>query len=349
MNSVIRFLKVALGAVLFPLSGLILDSTAMAQSVSSDLAIQVSSLDPTIPAPGALVTFTVKVSNLASFGGTVRGHVVATLPPEYTEIYWSCAGAPIPTNATCPAGCHLPSCPVPNSGTGNLDTYVELAPGTSVIFTVKARVPENTPNPLVFTCSVTPTDPATDPNPGNNQDSVVLWKSTDVSLALQSSTPTSTGHEPVVITASVCNGGPWSSDAVNVLLTFVKGITFYNTSGDGWTCTVTEQQATCQRPTVARSSCSLIQTTVVPGLGMDQVSVQGVLSFPGRIQDISSMNNRAQVQFNVIDNKASLNGGGFCSLGNPGSSTGFVETLGLICGISMMTAVYRISRRRQTT
>lgn len=345
MNRMIRILPSSMIALMISaLSWSQVDAGVQPQT--TDLAIQVSSSEPTIPAPGSLITFTVKVGNLGPEGSFLPSHAMVTLPSEYTDISWSC----VPSPPTPPSQISLSSCPNPSTGIGNLDLDVGLSANTSVTFTFKVKVPENASSILIFAASVAPPGWVTDSNPTNNKGGVGLLKGADVGISLRTAPNPSKGQDPVTVLATVCNGGPYPAENVNAKVTSSQEVTVSNAvSGEGWQCSVINQQALCQRPTLPVGHCSTIQMVVVPSSGLELVQVQGSVSTAGKTKDPNPENDTVKHQFGVgKGDQVSLVGGGWsCALQNANQSTGFLETLGMFSCFSLLAAAYRISRRRQ--
>src|SRR6185369_17337223 len=104
--------------------------------------------------PGALLTYTITVSN----GGpsdVTGAQVVDTLPAALAGFGWTCT-------ATAPATCGTPS------GSGNINTLVNLPAGSHVTFSVTGVVPAGTTGTLLNSVTVNAPAGITDPVPGNN-------------------------------------------------------------------------------------------------------------------------------------------------------------------------------------
>ena len=103
---------------------------------------------------GAAVSYTIVVSNAgpaAVTGATVQD----TVPAALTGVTWNCA-------ATAGSAC------VATSGSGNINTTVNLQNGGSATFTLNATVAANATGTLANTATVTAPSSAIDPNPANN-------------------------------------------------------------------------------------------------------------------------------------------------------------------------------------
>ena len=109
--------------------------------------------------PGGALNYTVTVTNNSAFnltGVTVTDNMPALIDP--TTWTWTCGPNPPPPGATCAAP----------SGTGNINTTVNLPAGTSVIYTINATVRANAAGTLDNTATVSPPTGFTDAVPGNN-------------------------------------------------------------------------------------------------------------------------------------------------------------------------------------
>ncbi len=288
-------------------------------SQTADLAIQVTSLQQTMPKPGEFVDFVVKVSNQGPEGTFLSSRVEAHLPPEYTEITWNCTvNPPLSVGAPCSA------CPAPHYGTGNINEDVGLTTGTSLIFNVHARVPKDASNPLIYSASVTAPSWVVDPNAANNQDSVSLMKGSDLSISLQATPNPGTGHQPVSVIGNICNSGPYAAEGVSFQFSLPQGGTIQSAEGKGFNCNGVGAQLLCERvPLVEKDGCIQIQFTVIPPPALELIPVQASVS-SSKTQELSPANNTAKLQFGVVNpDKLALTGGGLsCSTLEPSQPLG---------------------------
>ena len=150
--------------------------TVDAVATTADLSmVKTSSL--TLGASG-LIQYTLQVANAGPLG--VTGAVVLdNFAASLSNVAWTCA--PTGAGAACPA-----------SGSGNINTQVDMANGTGVVFAITAQLPTTPPASIVNTATVTAPVATTDPNAANNSSTV-----TDV-LALFAN-----GFEPLAPTANV--------------------------------------------------------------------------------------------------------------------------------------------------
>ncbi len=101
--------------------------------------------------PGGILNYTVTVTNNSAI--PLNGvSVTDNLPALVSSSTWTCAGA---------------SCPTP-SGTGNINSTLNLPAGAVVTFSISATVHANAAGPLVNVASVSPPAGFVDTAPGNN-------------------------------------------------------------------------------------------------------------------------------------------------------------------------------------
>ena len=124
-------------------------------TVTSQADLQISKTDGVSSVlPGTVVTYTIVVTNAGP--SAVTGATVAdTFPAAITSASWSCVAT---GGSSCSAA----------SGTGNLNTTVNLAVNGTATFKVVANVASTAVGTLVNTATVTPPVGTTDPVPGNN-------------------------------------------------------------------------------------------------------------------------------------------------------------------------------------
>src|SRR5262249_36578289 len=120
----------------------------------ADLTIsKVGSPSPYVP--GALLTYTIVVSNAGPADGTdPQGH--DALPAPLAGFGWTCTATG--SGAECGTA----------TGSGSIDALVTLPVGTDATFTVSGTVPAGTTGALVNTVTVTPPQGVSDPLSDNN-------------------------------------------------------------------------------------------------------------------------------------------------------------------------------------
>jgi uncharacterized repeat protein (TIGR01451 family) len=121
----------------------------------ADLGIEKIDLQDPIP-QGGTVEYRLRVYNLGPTDAS-PATVVDDFPDYLYDITWNCQPGP---GAFCTSG-----------GSGDLlDAQVSLPVGGEVIYTIRARVRNEAPDPFPNTAQVIPPPAVSDPNPGNNTD-----------------------------------------------------------------------------------------------------------------------------------------------------------------------------------
>ena len=125
--------------------------------IAGDLYITKTDGDTTV-VPGETIIYTIVVGNNgpdAQFGA----HVTDDLPLLFSSDSWTCV-------ASSPSFCYV------SSGTGDIDTFVELFPGGTATFTLTAILDAAaTPGITLQNTATIEAVSAFDPNPNNNIDS----------------------------------------------------------------------------------------------------------------------------------------------------------------------------------
>ena len=142
-------LSAAYDATLAPASRSVTDVNAVERLAD----VRVTKTDGLTSAiPGQAITYTVMVSNDGP-GNVREAHVTDFLPAGLEGATWVCNGS----GAACTG-----------SGTGNIDDFITLAPGTQVTYLVSATIAASFSGALSNTASVSFAGPVTDPDPSNN-------------------------------------------------------------------------------------------------------------------------------------------------------------------------------------
>jgi uncharacterized repeat protein (TIGR01451 family) len=159
---------------------------------------------PTEIVPGLPVTYTITVSNEGP-SSVPATHVVDPLPAALTNASWTCT-------AESGALCQTPS------GTGSIDTHVDLAPHTTATFLlvaeVKADAISSLSNSIVATLPADVTDPTPDTTPGADIGSTTATDTTPLKphaalSVLKSHAPTALiPGQTTTYTIVVKNAGP---------------------------------------------------------------------------------------------------------------------------------------------
>ena len=171
--------------------------------------------------PGATSSYTIGVTN--SGPSAVPGVLIDDpLPAGVTTVSWTCSAA---------AGSSCAS----SSGTGAINTTVDLAVDGTVTFTVSLQAG---PSAGSLTNIVTATVPpgTTDPDPSNNvaSDTDTLVFTADIAVTKTASAATVPAGQSFGYTVVAANNGPDPAMGVSVLDAMPAGLT--NTS---WTCAAT--------------------------------------------------------------------------------------------------------------
>ena len=124
----------------------------------------------TAVAPLDGVTYTIVVSN-AGDSSVADAPVGDTLPPELTGATWTCTNG---VGGNCDD----------DSGSGDIATTVDLAPGGSVTFEVDATVMGSAVGTISNTVSVAPPTGVTDPDPSDDEatDTTSVTPTADLSI-----------------------------------------------------------------------------------------------------------------------------------------------------------------------
>jgi uncharacterized repeat protein (TIGR01451 family) len=168
--------------------------------------------------PGDSVTYTITASNAGPSDAT--GATVTDTFPASLTCTWTCVGA---GGGTCPA-----------SGSGNINSTVNLPAGGSTIHTASCTISSAATGTLSNTATVTVPAGITDPTPGNNSatDTDTLSPSADLSITKTDGVTSAVPGGSVTYTITASNAGP--SDATGALLSdaFPSACTSAT-----WTCT----------------------------------------------------------------------------------------------------------------
>ncbi len=230
---------------------------AMPMCMTADLAIAVTDGQPT-DVPGTTVTYTITVTNTNDDPVPVFGAQVAdTFPAALTGVSWTCA-------ATAGSACGAAS------GSGNLATTADLAPGGTVTYTVTATIAASATGTLSNTATVTAPSGVTDTALANNTatDTTQLTPQADLSIALTDAPDPVAEDAALTYTIGVASGGPSNASTLTVTHTLPAGVTFGSATGTGWSCSHAAGVVTCTRATLAPGAAPSITVSVTaPGAG----------------------------------------------------------------------------------
>ncbi len=173
----------------------------------ADLAITKSD-GVTSQVPGTAVQYTVVVSNTSASTNAIDNAIVAdTLPSILSGATWTCVAS---TGSNCDAA----------SGSGSIDTTVDLAVNGTATFTLKANVAANASGSLTNKATVTAPAGVTDADPSNNAatDTDTLTPQGDLSVTKTDGATMSTAvpGSSVTYTVVASNSGPSTAIGVAV-------------------------------------------------------------------------------------------------------------------------------------
>jgi uncharacterized repeat protein (TIGR01451 family) len=191
---------------------------------SSDIQLYLNPITAVIP--GEAVEFVLEVSNLGP-SDVEQAQVQVTLPSVMSGISWTC-------QATGDASCTA-------SGSNSLNTLVDLASQSQVVFTINGTIASNATGNITFAASVTEPAGVTDPQPSNNtiNNSYTLAPQADLSVQFLSPITQATPGEIVEYELEVSNNGPSDVLQAQLQATFPS-----QQSNLHWTCQATGN-ATC--------------------------------------------------------------------------------------------------------
>jgi len=196
---------------------------------SADLAITKTNGANTVTA-GKQTTYTITVRNNGP--SSVTGATVTdAIPAKLSNATWTCT-------ASAGSGCAVPS------GTGDINTTVNLAANGTATFSVTATVRADATGSLINTASVAPPAGVTDPTGGNNTDTDTdtIASSADLSIVKTNSATLITPGTQTTYTIAVSNAGPSVVTGATVIDTLPNTL-----SNATWTCTASAGSA-CGSP-----------------------------------------------------------------------------------------------------
>ena len=168
--------------------------------------------------PGTTVTYTITAANAAG-ASTVSGATVTdTFPQGLSNCSFTCSGA---NGGTCPA-----------SGTGNINSSVNLPGGASATFTATCTLSPSATGSLINTATITAPAGTNDSNLDNNHatDTDTLVPSADLAITNNDAVGGATPGNTITYTIRASNAGPSGVSGVLVSDDFPSTLTC------NWTC-----------------------------------------------------------------------------------------------------------------
>jgi uncharacterized repeat protein (TIGR01451 family)/fimbrial isopeptide formation D2 family protein len=246
----------------------------------SDLSIAKTD-NASVSVPGTGVRYTITIANAGPSNATGVG-VLDTLPNTLSNATWKCLAT---AGSSCPA-----------SGSGNINQNVDLAAGSSVVFTLNANLSSAASGNLVNTASlVVPTD-VTDPDLNNNTatDTDLLTPNADLTIVKRHLGTFTVGLNGQYV-LNVRNLGP-SSTAGTIAVTdnLPAGLGFIAASGTDWTCSATANLVTCTSTTTLAPNSSLPEITLTVSVGAAAMpSVTNTANVGSATPDLNPSNDSA--------------------------------------------------------
>ena len=187
---------------------------------TSDLSISKTDNVTSVNA-GTIIRYTIVVGNSGPNTATLAS-VVDTFPSALLTVTWTCTGT---VNAVCGAA----------SGSGNINTTVNVPAAGAVTFVATATVAINAVGNVANTATVSPAAGAVDPNLANNSatDTDTVVPAADVSITKTDGLTTVAVNGQVRYTIRVSNSGPAIATSANVVDNFPAALT----GPINWTCT----------------------------------------------------------------------------------------------------------------
>jgi uncharacterized repeat protein (TIGR01451 family) len=255
--------------------------------VIADLSITKTDGQTLAPA-GGTIRYTITISN-GGPNNVALASVTDNVPAVLTGVTWTCS-VPASPGYACGAA----------SGSGSINTTVNLPAGGSATFTLNASIPANATGTLANAASVAVPAGTTDPAPGNNSatDTDTIARLADLSITKTDGVTSVTIGASVNYTIVISNAGPLAVTSAPVTDTFPAALTV-NT----WTC-ATSSGSSC---TVAGSgnnrtgtvsllnggSATFTATTTLNGANTGSLANTATVNIPAGLTDPNTANNTA--------------------------------------------------------
>jgi uncharacterized repeat protein (TIGR01451 family) len=245
---------------------------------------------------GDAISYTITVGNAGPSAATGAA-VVDALPAGLTGASWTCsAGA----GSSCGAA----------SGTGGINSTVNLPIGGSATFTLNATV-GGIARSLVNTATITPPEGVTDRRPANNSASdtdVVTIRSADLSISKTHNKDVVVAGTAIQYTIVVSN--PATSNSAATGATVTDGLPAALTAAS-WTCSATAGSSCAASGSgnisaspvnlaIGGSATYTLNATVAAGTASGTLSNTASLAAPGNVTDPNLANNTATDTVTVV-------------------------------------------------
>jgi uncharacterized repeat protein (TIGR01451 family)/CSLREA domain-containing protein len=235
--------------------------------------------------PGSQVTYTITVSN-AGPSGVTGATVNDNFPASLTNVSWTCTAS---AGSSCGAA----------SGSGNINTTVNLLDQGSATFTATGTLSRSATGTLDNTATVTPPAGVTDPNTANNSatDSDTITATSDLSITKTGSPNPVTVGGTLTYTITVNNGGPSTATNVTLADTLPASVTFGSATPSQGSCTQSGGTVTCNLGSIADGGSATVTITVTPNAAG---TISNTATVSANESDPNSANNTATATTTVI-------------------------------------------------
>lgn len=183
------------------------DSAGIAAPPAADLTVRKTGSPTFVPGQTDGVVFTIVVTNTGPTAVT-GAQIVDALPAGLTGINWTATYAGASSSG-------------PASGTGDINTVVNLGVDGTATFTVRATAPAATITGAVLSNTATATTPGgvPDPNPDDNTSTTTTTATpiTDLAIVKTDGRPTYVPGTAVTYTITVTNNGPSFASQASVI------------------------------------------------------------------------------------------------------------------------------------
>jgi uncharacterized repeat protein (TIGR01451 family) len=252
---------------------------------AADLGIAVSDGTPAYY-PGQPLTYTITVTN-AGPDATTAARVTDVFPPDLVGVSWTCA-------ASAGSACASPS------GTGNIQTTVDLLVAGTATFTVSATASASALGSISNTATVAATGIVFDPDPTDDASTDTDTRLPVADLGITKSDGRSTYSPGQVLTYAVVatNAGPDAAVGATVNDVFPADL-----SSVSWICGATPGSA-CGSPNgtgslsttvdlAAGGNATFIVTATVSPAALGSLSNSATIAPPGGLLDLVAANDSA--------------------------------------------------------